>query len=341
MKRVSIVLTGLGLVVALGVSACGDSSPSASEGGSDDVSIGVIQEARPDEQPWSAAMHDALEKLKKEDGNVSVTESYDAYDPTRAEPIARQYLTGGTDVLVMHSFALEEVSKSIAPQFPEVPMASVSFAGPVKPNLSFQTTSYLQIGYANCWLLGKLSTSGTIGIVGPQPIPYSEELERGCELGAKAAGVEMLAAYSNSFTDQQATREQAQVLVDKGADGLFPSSATEDSLGGFKLCEDLDMNCAGWTSDARRYAPTTAVTSVIVDWSGILKLLVDDARNDRVRSETWNATFENKGLVPQPFEGATGDRVPADVQKEFEGIVSNLAEGTIELPASIAHPCCP
>ena len=286
-------------------------------------------------------MHDALEKLASEDDKVEYKEAFDAYDPTRAEPVARQFLTGGSDVVVLHSFALGDVAQSLAPEFEHVPMAVSAFFDAVDPNLSVGTASYLQIGYANCWLLGKLSKTGTIGIVGPQPIPYSKELQLGCELGGEASGAKVLSAYSNSFTDQQAAREQAQTLVDKGADGLFPSSATEDSLGGFKLCEDRNLNCAGWASDARRYAPNTAVTSTIVDWSVLLSSMVADARAGKVSAETFDATFENQGLVAQPFDGKTGDRVPDDVQTEFLGIVKGLADGSIELPKSKAHPCCP
>lgn len=338
MKRVLSSLAGL--VLVLGLSACTGSADDTSGDNLELIKIGVIQEARPDDQPWSAAMHDALVKLAEEDKNVEFTEAFDAYDPTRAEPVARQFLTSGSNVLVAHSFALEDVAKTLAPEFEDIPMSVASFSDPISPNLTIATSSYLQIGYANCWLLGRLSESGTIGIVGPMKIPYSEELQKGCELGAEAAGAKVLSAYSNSFTDQQAARELGQQLVDKGADGLFPSSATEDSLGGFKLCEDLNINCAGWASDARRYAPTTAVTSSIVDWSVMVKGLVDQARQGQPKAETFNATFDNEGLVTQPFEGETGDRVSAEIQTEFAEIVEGLRTGSIELPQSVAHPCC-
>jgi basic membrane lipoprotein Med (substrate-binding protein (PBP1-ABC) superfamily) len=285
-------------------------------------------------------MADSLARVAEEDSNVEFKETYDAYDPTAAEPVARQFLSGGYDILLLHSFALGDVAQSLAPEFSSTPMSVASFSEPGDPNLSIETSSYLQIGYSNCWLLGKLSKSGKIGIVGPQPIPYSLELEQGCRLGAEAAGAQMMSAFSNSFTDQQATREQAQSLVDKGADGIFPSSGTEDSLGGFKLCEDLNVHCVGWASDARRYAPNTAVGSAIVDWGVMIKGMVADARAGETKAETFNASFDNKGLIAQPFEGVTGDRVPADVQQGYADVVAGLADGSIELPKSSAHPCC-
>lgn len=307
------------------------------------VEIGMILEARPAEQPWSAAIHDAAERLKKRDADIKVTESFKAYDPTSAEPVARQLIDQGYDVLVLHSFALNDVAHKLAKEFPGIPMSVSSFDPAVDPNLNIATASYLQIGYSNCWLLAKLSESGKIAFVGAQPIPYATELQKGCELGASAASpeVEVMAAYSNSFSDQQATREQAQALVDQGADGLFPASATEDSLGGFQLCEQQGIPCVGWASDARRYAPSHGVMSAITDWSVMLDDLVSEARTGELDATTFDMTFQNRGLIPQPFEGAPGDLVPPEVQAGYKEVVRKLVAGEIELPKSEAHPCCP
>ena len=137
-------------------------------------------------------------------------------------------LQEGAVVLDMHSFALNDVAHTLAKEFPKVPMSVSSFDPPVQPNLSIGTASYLQIGYSNCWLLAKLSKSGKIAFVGAMPIPYATELLKGCELGATAANsnAKVLAGYGNSFSNPQTTREQAQGLLDQGADVLFPASAT-------------------------------------------------------------------------------------------------------------------
>lgn len=335
-------ISRIGLFAALLLVATGCGSASSSDESTGKLEIGVILEARPADQPWSAAMHDASQRLMKRDSSVSVTETRGAYDPTKAEPVGRQFINGGYKVLVLHSFALGDVAKSLSQEFTKVPMSVASFDNALQPNLNIATASYLQIGYSNCWMLARLSKSNVIGFVGPQPIPYATEMLEGCKLGAKAAnpGVKVLSAYSNSFTDQQATREQGTTLVNAGADGLFPASATEDSLGGFKLCEDKKINCVGWASDARRYAPNTAVASAIVDWSVLLDRLVEQARSGKLKADTFDATFANKGMIAQPFEGVTGDRVPGPDQAAFSNMLKGLANGSIALPQSKAHPCC-
>jgi len=307
-----------------------------------EVLVGLIMEARPAAQPWSAAIADAAAAFAADNPGVRFVETYDAYDPTAAEPNARQFLADGAAAILFHSFALDDLAQSLAPEAPDVAMSVSSFSEPIQPNLRIATASYLQIGYSNCWLLARLSETGLIGFVGAAPIPYATELQLGCELGAEAAGgVEVLAAYSDDFVDQQATLEQAQNLVDQGIDGLFPASATEDSLGGFQLCEQADLNCAGWASDAARYAPTTAVASAVIDWTVMIESMVSESLSGTLSAETFNATFANGGLTGAPLTPEAAQRVPDDVAAEFADVVAALTAYEIDLPPSQAHPCCP
>jgi basic membrane lipoprotein Med (substrate-binding protein (PBP1-ABC) superfamily) len=308
----------------------------------DEIKIGIIMEARPAEQPWSAAIYDAAQALAKKNPSLKFLQSYKAYDPTSAEPVARQMLQEGAVILDMHSFALNDVAHALAKEFPKIPMSVSSFDPPVQPNLNIGTVSYLQVGYSNCWLLAKLSKSGKIAFVGALPIPYATEALKGCELGAAAAnsGTKVLAGYGNSFSNPQTTREVAQGLLDQGADVLFPASATEDSLGGFQLCEQKQIPCAGWVSDVRRYAPNYGVVSAIANWTIFLEGLIAQHTSGKLEANTFDASFGNGGLTPQPFEGAPGKLVPADVQKGYADVIKALTEGKIELPKSQAHPCC-
>lgn len=307
-----------------------------------DTKIGIIMEARPAEQPWSAAIYDAAQALVKKDSSIKLLLSYKAYDPTSAEPVARQMIEEGAVVVDMHSFALNDVAHTLGKAFPKIPMSVSSFDPPVQPNLSIGTASYLNIGYSNCWLLGKLSKSGKIAYVAALAIPYAIEILEGCKLGATAANpnAEVLAAYSSSFSNPQATREQAQGLLDQGADTLFPASATEDSLGGFQLCEQKKIPCVGYASDARRYSPNYGVASAIIDWTILLESLLSQAKSGKLEATTFSASFGNKGLIAQPFDGPSAKLVPADVQAGYLQVVADLAAKKIKLPVSKAHPCC-
>jgi basic membrane protein A len=173
-------------------------------------------------------------------------------------------------------------------------------------------------------------------------IPYATEVLEGCKLGAAAANpkAEVLAAYGGSFSNTQTTREQAQGLLDQGADTLFPASDTEDSLGGYQLCEQKKIPCVGYGSDVRRYAPNYGVASAIINWSVPLQSLLQQAKSGKLEASTFSASFANGGLTPQPFDGAPAKLVPADVQAGYAQVLSDLASKKISLPQSKAHPCC-
>lgn len=337
----SIVSRGLALLagaMAAGVALCFQAAPALA----DSTKIGIIYEARPADQPWSAAIADAADKLAKAHPDYKLLQSYKAFDPTAAEPIARQMIQQGVSVLDLHSFALNDVAHNLAKDYPKVAMSVSSFSPPVQPNLNVGTVSYLEVGYSDCWLLAKISKSHKIGFLGAMPIPYETELLKGCQLGAAAAhaGTEIVASYANSFDNQQATREQGQALLDKGADVLFPSSATQDSLGGFQLCEQKKVACVGWASEIRRYAPTYGVASAVVDWSVLLQRLVEQSKQANMTASTFDAAFDNGGIVAQPFKAADAAIVPAEVQQGYMDVLKQLARGKIDLPKSVAHPCC-
>jgi basic membrane lipoprotein Med (substrate-binding protein (PBP1-ABC) superfamily) len=123
MKRSSLKI-GLGLFGGIVLtSIAGQPSMSAEK----PITIGLIMEARPEVEPWSLAWHDAAEAMKKKDPSIKVIESYEAYDSARAEPVARQMLDSGANVLVLSTFVLSDVAKTLAPEYKQVPMAVSSF----------------------------------------------------------------------------------------------------------------------------------------------------------------------------------------------------------------------
>jgi basic membrane lipoprotein Med (substrate-binding protein (PBP1-ABC) superfamily) len=341
MKPTTRLLGALSLAAALTITACSNSAtpgPAASNGGGDALHVGLIQEARPDVEPWSLAWHDSIESLKATDPGIKVTETFDAYDATRAEPVIRQLLDSGAGVMVLSTFVLTDVAKTLAPEYPKVPMVLTSFGTMQQPNLSSATASYLEIGYSSCWLLAKLAKDGQVGVVGAQEAPFEVESAEGCRLGAEAAhpGTKVTVVNSNSFTDAQANREQVQNLLDRGIDNIFLVSGTEDTVGGFRLCETAKAHCVTWGGDARKWAPKAAVVTVELDWSNLLADLTEQARTGKLEAKSWNLTYGNKGLRATGIDEAAD--VSPELRTEFTAMLAGLADESISLPASKVHP---
>lgn len=323
-------LLGAGLSAALATTAIADETTP--------VKIGLIMEARPEVEPWSLAWHDAAEAMMQRDPNLTVVETFDAYDATRSEPVVRQLIESGANVIALSTFVLTDVALVLAADYPDVPMVLTSFNVLQEPNLSNATASYLEIGYSTCWLLAKLSDDGRVGYVGAQGAPFEVETRAGCELGARAANPDatVTVVNSNSFVDPQANREQTQGLLDRGISEIFLGSGTEDAVGGLRLCESAGAHCATWGGDARRWAPTASVLTVVLDWSVVLDGLVEQARSGQTEAIQWNLTFGNGGLTVTDFSAT--DAVSDELAAEFSAIVAGLGSLEIELPESVVHP---
>ena len=335
--RTLVTLTALfGTAVLL--SGCA-TTPGVTKGGEGEISIGLILEGRND--PWSVAWSDAADALMAEDPSVSFTKTYDAVDPTAAEPVARQLLDGGVDVLFMTSFRLTDVAKQLSTEYAQVPMLVTSFGEPQQKNMWLGTSSYLEIGYATCYSLALASDNGRIGqIVAMQDVVQSE-LQTGCALGAEAAvpGAEIVTLNTNSYTDEQASREQTEKLLEQGIENIFFTSAGAESNGGLNKCEQAGAVCATWAADTRNWAPTAGAASVTIDWTVVFKQLIAEAKSGPTEAQTFNATFGNGALAMQPLDGTTLEsKLSVDMKAKIAAMVAGLTDGSIALPTSIAHP---
>lgn len=326
-----------GLATALVLAGCGgsDTASGGASSSEDSTMVGAVLQARGDVDPWSSTWTASIDQVESDDSAIEFTTSYEAFDPTAAEPVVRQLLDGGADVVLMPTFILGDVAKSVASEYPEVPMLVTGIAEPQEPNLTVAAPSFLQMGYVSCWALTKLSEDGRIGVVKALDDPVQAEIQVGCDLGAKAANPksDITTLNSNSYTDQEANREQTQRLLSDGVDEIYFISGAEESLGGFALCAQENAHCASY-GDTTQWLKGGGVEIITMDWSGIMEQLVEQAREGEPAADFYNATLQNGGLVAK----LGGDGVTPELSAEFDDMVSQVVDGAIEFPESKAHP---
>jgi basic membrane protein A len=321
MRNGLILLSALALLAT----GCGNGETPEEPGSADQPDalegfrIGLALPTTADDHHWSYRMAQEAEAFG-EDTGVEVQVSSAVFDPTEAEPVIRQFIDGGYDVIIAHSFSHEPVVRELAPQFPDIPFALAADSGdPPDENMVIYTYSYLQMGYTMCWLGAQLSESGVLGIAGADEVPFNTETNEGCRVGAEEAvpGIEVIEAFSGDFFDQQRGREVAQSLVDQGADVIFESGGTDSSLGAFAFCEEQDLICMGTVADQSEIAPNSVVASTVIDWRTFLSDLVGQVSEGTFEASEYSAAFQNEGLSAIAFEGPAADKVPQELQDSF------------------------
>lgn len=333
-KSTALIAT---LASALVLAGCGGSDTATGDesAGEDSTTVGAVLQARGDVDPWSSTWTSSIDQVESDDSSIKFNTSYEAFDPTAAEPVVRQLLDGGAGVVLMPTFILGDVAKSVAAEYPDVPMLVTGIAEPQEPNLTVAAPSFLQMGYVSCWALTKLSDDGRIGVVKALDDPVQAEIQVGCDLGAKAANpkADITTLNSNSYTDQEANREQTQRLLSDGIDEIYFISGAEESLGGFALCAQEKAHCASY-GDTSQWLKGGGVEIINMDWSGITEDLVQQSRDGAPKAEFYNATLQNDGLVAK----LSGEGVTPELASEFDDMVAQIVDGKIEFPESKAHP---
>lgn len=334
------------LLLVAACSSSGNATPQSggkgnnSGSGGKPVKIGMILEAQPNIDPWSAAWQASIDNVVAKDSGVSYKEAYNANTPTDAQPVIQQLLGSGYGVMLLTSYTLSDVAKGLHAQYSKVPMAVSAFTGLSQPNLNIMSASYLQMGYVNCWMLAKLSKTHTVGYINGMPVPFATEILQGCKLGATAAdpSTRVLTAYTNSFSDQQKAVIQAQSLKSQGADVLWPASGETDALGVYRYCEQNSIPCAGWGGSLKDWAPNSGVINATLDWTNFIEGLVAQYRSGNLNASIYDATYANHGIKAEITPGAQKKFVTPAIKSQFDAMLADIEAGKVKFPPSAAHP---
>jgi basic membrane protein A len=327
--------------IAVALTACGDESErtssgsgAAGDGPAKALEIGVVLPTPTQDLHWSQAWDEAIREVGEAEG-VEISQTDNVLDPGKARTLLEQLAARGMELVMAPSFSYEDIVPGVASRHPDVQFLRTGFSGDDE-NVTAVGYSYHQVAYPQCWLAASLSKTGTIGNVGAAPIPFNQETNEGCRLGAKAANpdIKVIEAFTNDFVDQQKGSEVAQSLVDRGADALFVSGGTGSSLGALALCGQVKIPCTSTIYDNRSAAPAAVVSSSILNWRPYLEQTFDELAKGSSRASKYLAEFQNGGISVTPFDGPSAALVPDAVRADFERVIEDLKTGTVEFPPS-------
>jgi basic membrane lipoprotein Med (substrate-binding protein (PBP1-ABC) superfamily) len=115
----------------------------------------------------------------------------------------------------------------VAASYPKTALLMGSSFGPSKPNLSVFDNYIHEPSYLTGMVAGKMTKSGTIGMVGGYAIPEVNRLMQAFMDGARAVNpnVKFLVSFINSWYDPPKAKEAAFAMIDRGATSCTPSAS--------------------------------------------------------------------------------------------------------------------
>lgn len=244
-----------------------------------------------------------------------------------AVPVLRKLAEAGNQLIFTTSFGYEPAVRELAPAYPRV---KFEVAGGLQSAGNVRTYDARgdEGAYLAGLLAGGMTRTGTIGFVGPVPIPDVVRNIDAFALGARQArpDARVRVAWVGSWLDPAKEAEAARQLVAAGADVLLPNT---DSPAVLATAQRLGARAIGWQSDMRAFAPRAHLGSVVMDWGRYYAKSVRAALDG-----SWYGGRSRWGVS----HGAVGlESMASDVPEPVRARIAQAVAGLKEASFSVWH----
>ncbi len=240
---------------------------------------------------------------------------------------------GGAELVILHASALDQATKEVAAEHPEVCFLQAFGTGTAPKNATFYVDDATGVNYLAGMAAASQSKSGTIGVVGGVDLDEIVASVDAFETGAKAVNpdVKVLVTWVGDFEDPLKGKEAGLAQIAQGADVLY-AFGDGTGLGTVEAAKEKDVPLIGAWFDQYELAPDLMITSFVSDWAPLVTDAADKIRTDGAAAcgqGVWVANIENGGTLLAPFHDFE-DKIPADVKTQIEEAQAAISAGTLD-----------
>jgi len=234
----------------------------------------------PVEQQWASRLHLAL-VAAQERGEIEYLYSENISN-TDYERVMREYAEQGVALIVGEAFGVEQPSRAVAAEYPEVKFLMGSSLPPQEPNYASFDNFIHEPSYLTGMIAGDKTESNLIGMVGGYAIPEVNRLMNAFMAGAQSVNpeVKFSVSFINSWYDPPKAKEAAFAMIDAGADILYA-----ERFGVADAAKERSILAIGNVIDTAADYPGTILASAL--WHGAP--MIDKAIAD-VKGGTFTAS---------------------------------------------------
>ena len=301
--------------------------------------VALITPASRTNQGWDQQAADGITAVAERRGfEVEVAENAGYED---IEPILADLAEGGTDLIVCHASGYQTTCPEFAAE-EGVPIAVVENPGAVTPGLvSDIETQAQEAAYLAGVLAGKLTKTGTVGVVVSDEPPTWNFMTVGFAEGLKAANPNANLEYAvvgvAAYEDAAGAKRATEAVLAAGADIVFgmgdgasfgmiqaisEHNARSENAGKPALFIDVIGDKRSTVKDG------SLLTSVLFDYTGVYDQMIGDLETGQF-GKVYTMTLANGGvkLLDLP------DSVPAEVKAAVDQARAGIVGGQIGVSA--------
>ena len=275
---------------------------------------------------WTFAHDNARKAIEKEFGDKILTSFVENVpESADAERVIRDMASQGNKVIFGTTFGYMETMLKLAPEFKDVKFEHATGYKTADNMRTYDSRTY-EGAYMAGVIAGKMTKTGTLGVVASVPIPEVIRNINSFTLGAQSSNpkIKTKVVWVNEWFNPPKETEAATSLINGGADVLFQNT---DSPAVLKTAQDKGKRAFGWDSDMTAYGPKAHLASAVINWTPYYIKATKDALE---------GTWATGGVWWGVKEGAIdivsiAEDVPAETKAKVDEIKAGLKAGTFSI----------
>jgi len=331
-KRSLLKLAAVTAVAAAVLVGCGKKpeaaapAPAASAPKAEPLKIAFAYVGPVGDGGWTFAHDNARKALEKEFGDKIVTSFVENVpESADAERVIRDMASQGNKVIFGTTFGYMETMLKLAPEFKDVKFEHATGYKTADNMRTYDSRTY-EGAYMAGVIAGKMSKTGTLGVVASVPIPEVIRNINSFTLGAQSSNpkIKTKVVWVNEWFNPPKETEAATSLINGGADVLLQNT---DSPAVLKTAQDKGKRAFGWDSDMTAYGPKAHLASSVINWTPYYIKATKDALE---------GTWTTGGVWWGVKEGAIdivsiAEDVPAETKAKVDEVKAGLKAGTFSI----------
>ncbi|MDP2816928.1 MAG: BMP family ABC transporter substrate-binding protein [Polaromonas sp.] len=275
---------------------------------------------------WTFAHDNGRKAIEKEFGDKVVTSFVEKVpESADAERVIRDMAGQGNKLIFGTTFGYMEPMLKVAPDFKDVKFEHATGYKTADNMRTYDSRTY-EGAYMAGVIAGKMTKTGTLGVVGSIPIPEVVRNINSFTLGAQSVNpkIKTKVVWVNEWFNPPKETEAATALINGGADVLFQNT---DSSAVLQTAEKMNKRAFGWDSDMTAYGPKAHLGSAIINWAPYyIKTTREVLDGKWTTGQTWWGVKE--GAIDMVSVAAD---VPDDTKKRVDEIRAGLKDGSFSI----------
>ena len=273
---------------------------------------------------WTYAHDNGRKAVEKEYGDKIITSYVEKVpESADAERVIRDMAGQGAKLIFGTTFGYMEPMLKIAGDTKDVKFEHATGYKTADNMRTYDSRTY-EGAYMAGVIAGKMSKSGTLGVVGSVPIPEVVRNINSFTLGAQSVNpnVKTKVVWVNEWFNPPKETEAATALINGGADVLFQNT---DSSAVLQAAEKMGKRAFGWDSDMTIYGPKAHLASAVINWGPYYVKAVGEALNGTWKGNSSSWWGVKEGAIDLVSIAAD---VPDDTKKRIDEVKAGLKDGS-------------